>query len=121
MIWGTAHCFKGQGTLPQTRGAVIWTLLCSIPIGFFLLLIYFTFRRQDLGSLSLLIRIASYAGVLTTLIYGFIVLLKAVSATHHFGLWRAFFFDCFGTYCPFSNFICWTVFLFLDRCGESAH
>ena len=46
-FWIGAKCFNGHGTLPQTRAAVIWTLVWSIPVGFFLLLIYFTIRQPN--------------------------------------------------------------------------
>ncbi len=90
-VWVGAKCFNGQGTLLQTRSAILWTLVWSIPIGFFLLLIYFTIRRPDHGTVALIIRIISYLGALTTFIYGFIVLITTVSETHRFGIWRSLF------------------------------
>lgn len=96
VLWATAKAFKGVGTLPQTRGAIIWTLISTIPIGFFLLLINFAFRSPSLGSFSTLIRIVSYAGILATWIYGFIVLNQTVAETHHIGTQRAFFSTVLG-------------------------
>ncbi len=95
-IWAAAKCFHGRGTLPQTRGAVIWTLISTIPVGFFLLLINFTFNMTDMSSLPLIVRIVSYAGIFSNLIYGFIVMLKTVAETQRFSLWRAFFTTVLG-------------------------
>ena len=95
-LWATAKSFTGLGTLPQTRGAVIWTLISTIPIGFFLLMVNFAFRHPGLGSFSPLIRIVSYAGILATLIYGFIILLKTMTQAHGFGTGRAFFSTILG-------------------------
>ena len=68
----------------------------SIPIGFFLLMVNFAFRHPGLGSFSPLIRIVSYAGILATLIYGFIILLKTMTQAHGFGTGRAFFSTILG-------------------------
>jgi len=90
-IWMGARCFKGQGTFTQTRAAVIWTLICKIPIGFFCLLLYFTMRLPNLGQIAFILGMASLLGIVVTTIYSFIVLLKTVSETHGFGFGRAFF------------------------------
>ena len=90
MIWLGAKCMNGQGTLLDTRAAVIWTFVGLIPIGFFLLLLYFVFRHQNLEQVGLVIEIASYLGLLITLVCGFIILLTTISETHRFGLWRSF-------------------------------
>ena len=95
-IWTGAKVLDGQGTLTQTRAAVIWTLVWSIPIGFFLLVIYLTIRQPDHGLVALLMRIVSYLGVLATAIYGFIVLLKTISEVQSFGLSRALASVIFG-------------------------
>jgi hypothetical protein len=95
-IWAAAKCFHGKGTLVQTRGAIIWTLISTIPAGFFLLLINFAFNLTDMGSVPILIRMISYAGVLATLIHGFIVMLKTVAETQRFSLWSAFFATLLG-------------------------
>src|SRR5262245_21699300 len=39
-IWTFANSLNGQGTIPQTRLAISWSLFWSIPLGLFLLLIY---------------------------------------------------------------------------------
>lgn len=89
-IWIAAKCFDGHGTLPQTRAAIIWTSVWSIPIGIFLLLIYFTIREPDHGMMAICIRIASYLGVIATTFFGFTVLLKSLSEVHGFTLWLSF-------------------------------
>lgn len=96
VIWVCAKCFNGKGTLPQTRAAIIWTLVSLIPVGFLLLLIYFTFTHPHLGRLSFVMRMACYLGILATLIYGFIVMIKTVSETHRLGLWNSFFAAMMG-------------------------
>lgn len=88
-IWIGARCLNGQGSLPETRAAVIWTLVWSIPIGFFLLLIYLTIRRPDHSTFTLLIRVASYLGVLATVVYQTFILLTTLSEVQRFGLSRA--------------------------------
>lgn len=104
-LWWGAKCLNGTGTLPQTRAAVIWTLVCSIPIGFFLLLLYFVFRHQHLVQLGQIIKIVSFLGIFATLIYGLIVLIKTVSETHSLSLWRAFFSILLGLIILFAIFL----------------
>jgi hypothetical protein len=93
IIWAAAKGFQGQGTLPQTRGAVIWTLICTIPIGFFLLLLNFAYTHPDF---PWPFTVVSLIAMPINLIYGFIVLLQTVSETHRFGLMRAFFSTVLG-------------------------
>ena len=91
-LWSAARLFNGQGTLQQTRAAVIWTLLGSIPIGFFWLILYFAYTHQELlGKAAPLIAMVSYASGVATLIYMLIVLLVTLSETNKIGLWKAFF------------------------------
>jgi hypothetical protein len=82
-LWAAAKVFKGQGTLPQTRGAVIWTLISTLPIGFFLLLINFAFRHPNLGLVAPVIRIVSYLGILWSFTFGFRLLFKTMAEIHH--------------------------------------
>lgn len=89
-LWIGAKCFRGAGTLPQTRGAVIWTLISTLPIGFFFLLTYFAFSHPNLGSFSTLLRIVSYLGIFATLIYGFNILIKTLAEIHRLRSGQAF-------------------------------
>ncbi|HUD01082.1 MAG TPA: hypothetical protein VMR37_02030 [Rhabdochlamydiaceae bacterium] len=90
-VWSVAKRFNGQGTIPQTRAAVIGVLAWFMPLGFFWLIIYFTNRQPDAGLILQIIRIAAYLGGFATLLYGIVVMLKTVSEAHSFGLWRSLF------------------------------
>lgn len=95
-LWTGARILDGKGSLPETRAAVIWTLAWSIPTGIFLLLIYFTIRNPDHGTVALVIRICSYLGVLVTLIYQTFVLLITLSEVQRFGILRSIAAAIFG-------------------------
>lgn len=88
-LWTGARFLNGQGTLPQTRAAVVWTFVWSIPLGIFLLLIYLTIRQPDSGLFTLLIRICSYLGVLATFSYQAFVLLTTLSEVQRLGIFRS--------------------------------
>jgi hypothetical protein len=91
-IWIASKCFNGQSTLFSTRAAVIWALIGSCPIGFFWISLYLMYSHEELlGNTAVVIGAASYIGALASVVYMFIVLLKTVSETNKFGLWRAFF------------------------------
>lgn len=89
-IWTFSSKFNGQATLQETRAAIICAMLWTIPIGFYLLIIYLTIRDPSHGSLALGMRIAAYLATPVTLVSSFIVLLKTVSEMNRFGIWRAF-------------------------------
>jgi hypothetical protein len=89
-IWLAAKSLNGQGTLHQTRPAIIWTLVWSIPSGFFLLLMFLTIQGPDPTHLKLWVRICAYLGFPLTLFYAFTVLLRTIAEVHQFNLWKAF-------------------------------
>jgi hypothetical protein len=86
-IWSVARRFKGQGTIQQTRAAIIGVLAWFMLIGFFWLIVYFINRQPDVLLILLIIKIASYLGALTALLCGSIILVKTVSEIHNFGFW----------------------------------
>ncbi len=95
-IWVCAKSIGGQGTLPETRNALSWALMWMLPLGLFLLLIYFTIRNPEHGRIALAIRIASYIGSLAALVYMWIVLCATMSEVNRFSLQRAFLSAAFG-------------------------
>lgn len=89
IIWSVAKRFKGQGTIQQTRAAIIGTLAWFMLIGFFWLTVYFINRQSDVGTFLLVIKIASYFGAFAALISGCAILVKTVSRVNGFGVWRS--------------------------------
>lgn len=89
VIWAGTKCFNGQGSLPQTRAAIVWTFATSMPLGFFLLLIHFTIRLPDQVPIPIIIRIISYLAFLANLMYGFVILIITISEMHRLRMMRA--------------------------------
>lgn len=96
VYWLIAKKLKGLGSLHQTRTAFMWSLVTLIPLGVFCLLIQFTLKQSGFMPIWLAVRIISYFGVLASLIYGCLTLLKTFAETHRFTLWRAFSALTFG-------------------------
>lgn len=97
VFWMSAKSLKGHGSLPMTRTALLWTMICTIPIGFVCLLLMFITHHAHLTPARFIIEAVSCVGLLVSLIYGFIVILKTISETHSFGLWRALFAIILGS------------------------
>jgi hypothetical protein len=95
-VWVCAKRFGGQGTLPQTRNALAWSLLWTIPLIGFLLLIYFTIILPEQGVIAVVIRIISYIGTLAIVLYLPVIFVTTLSEAQRFGLWRAFISAVFG-------------------------
>lgn len=89
VIWSVAKRFKGQGTIQQTRAAIIGTLAWLMLIGFFWLTVYFINRQPDIGIFLLTIKVISYLGAFAALISGCVILAKTVSRINGFGIWRS--------------------------------
>lgn len=90
-FWAAARCFNGEGTLPQTRAAVVWTFLLSAPLGFFWLMLYFAYSHQGLlGKAAGVVGAVSYIGAIATVIYMLIVLMITLSEINKFRLGRSF-------------------------------
>lgn len=89
-IWMVAKYLKGKASLPETRLALLWSMVCFIPHNFFAVLLQYTFKRMELGQETLKLEIIFLIAVIVSAIYGFIVMLKTISETHHFSLWRSF-------------------------------
>ncbi len=108
-IWICAKVVGGQGTLPQTRNALAWSLLWTIPLGVFLLLIYFTIRLPQQGVIAVLVRIISYTGTLAILIYLPFVFVATVSEAQRFSSWRALASVVFGSllFAAAASFLFW--------------
>ncbi|MCE5316496.1 MAG: hypothetical protein LLG04_03925 [Parachlamydia sp.] len=113
-LWTGARFLDGQGSLPETRAAVIWTFVWSIPIGIFLLLIYLTIRQPDQGPVALLIRTCSYLGVLATFIFQAFVLLTSLAEVQRLGVLRAIASVIFGI--AFLSTIVWA-FIWILKFG----
>lgn len=89
VIWSVARRFKGQGTIQQTRAAMIGTLAWFMLIGFFWLTVYFINRQPNIGVVLLVIKVASYLGAFAALISGCTILVKTISRINGFGIWRS--------------------------------
>jgi len=89
VIWSVAKNLKGQGTIQQTRAAIIGTLAWFMLIGFFWLIVYFINRQPDAGLALLILKIASYLGAFGALISGSVILVKTISDVNSFGIWRS--------------------------------
>lgn len=97
VLFSFAKSLGGVGTFSQTRTAVYWSSMTTLPISFFFLL-FIGFGKINLmahaqGSsrpiYSVILQSASAIGLLISLIYGVIVFSKMVSELHRISIWRA--------------------------------
>jgi hypothetical protein len=89
VVWSVARRFKGQGTIQQTRAAIIGSLAWFMLIGFFWLTIYFINRQSHIGIVLIAVKVSSYLGIFAALISGCSLLAKTVSYINGFGIWRS--------------------------------
>ncbi len=85
LIWKISQCLKGIASLKDTRLALTWSLICSAPMGFFLLLFQLTFNQPAMRFVNMIDTLA-LVGFLFFQIYGIITLLKGVSQLNQFSI-----------------------------------
>ncbi len=90
MMWNIAKWFKGEGSLVNTRTALVCSMFTYLPVGFSILLVYFAYSQKLIGKPIFLLDIISLIGLPLVFIYSFILMLKMIAEINHFSLWWAF-------------------------------
>jgi hypothetical protein len=85
-IWMSAKLLKGQGTYSQTFEAFVWAMIyLTIPFG-----LSFVFLQYNLP-IDYLLRKFFRLVMFSSLIYGFLSMLKSISEFHNLSFFRSFF------------------------------
>jgi hypothetical protein len=85
-IWVSAKFLKGEGSYSQTCIAFLWAMIyLTIPFGCSFLLLKF-----DLA-IPIILKTILRLGMLASLIFGFVILLKKISTLHKLSFMRSFF------------------------------
>ena len=80
-IYSGTQCFGGIGNLPQTRLAILRTLIALLPVNFLLCVLQFIFKQNN-PEQWVAFKIIVYTGILFSLLYALFILIRNIAQFH---------------------------------------